>query len=136
MKIDARITILGSHQDGSVTIEIEDRTSSTSFVTITMTAEQFIGAAMGRLGASQCECEVNHLERVGKKMEMSKLKFEIQDCDYGDRDAAAVVAANRECPAGWTPDLYFGSQNSFYRDGDKQMAQCTIRRLVAVEEKK
>lgn len=138
MKIDARITILGSHNDGKVTIEIEDRTSSTTFATVTMTADQFVGAALGRLACSHCECEVIHAERIGKKMETGNLEFEIPDVGY-DRDKktdAASVVAKRECPAGWIPDLYFGSQGSFYRDGEKQMARCTIRRWVDVGETK
>ncbi len=128
MKIDARITILGSHNDGKVTFEIEDRTSSTTFATVTMSAEQFVGAALGRLACSHCECEVVHAERIGKKMEMGELRFEMPAADWKTREDIACDVANRECPAGWTADQYFGSKGSFYKDGDKEMARCTIRR--------
>lgn len=133
MKINGQISICGGRttpRDGKVKIEVRDADSGTLFCEIAMTDSQFIEAAMGGLAQQECECEVFNLERVGKKMEMDTLTFEMPKVEYDERDFAANTAAVAACPAGWVPDLYFGSQTSFFRDGEKQMARTTIRRWV------
>ncbi len=130
MKIDARITILGSEH--GVEIEIEDRLSSRTFVKVSLTPEQFVQAAMGRLACQKCDCEVYQLDRVGKKMEMDTLRFEMPKMDWKVREESAYRIALEKCPEGWEPDQCFGSKGSFYRDGETEMAKCTIRRWVEI----
>lgn len=133
MKINGQISICGgraSPRDGKVRIEIFDEESRTMFCEIVMTDSQFIEAAMGGLVRQECECEVFNLERVGKKMEMDMIEFEVPKVEHAERASAAKKAAIAACPAGWIPDTYYGSQNSFFRDGEKQMARTRIRRWV------
>ena len=134
MKINGQVTISGGRmtpRDGKVRIEIRDEESGTMFCEIVMTDSQFIEAAMGGLAQQECECEVFNLDRVGKKMEMDTLEFEMPEVTtYAQRDGVAKALAAANCHAGWTPDLYFGGQKSFFKDGEKQMARTTIRRWV------
>lgn len=137
MKIDARISITTPQNNIDdavfVDIEIEDRTSNQKFVTIRMNAEQFVLAALRHVGNCEVEsCEVFSLERVGKKLELGKLEFVMPECDYRKRNEIACKLAMKECPEGWTPDLYFGSKDSFFNPGPgmAEMARTTIRRWV------
>ena len=134
MKIkNARITILVS--EGGAVIQIHDRDASVQMAEVRMTSAQFC-AAIGRQGYVECEMEVCDLSRVGKAMEMKELVFGISvpEKDRYDREKMkkiAIKAAKTECPEGWIPDTYYGSQNSFYIGSDGvQYARTLIRRWV------
>lgn len=133
-KIDARITILGGgrNETNEVTIEVVDELSGCTFLKIEMTPDQFVEAAMGRLGRQKCDCSIDRLHLVGKKLEIDKIRIEMPECGYDEREKIAMGIAEKECPEGWISDGYFRSQGSFYRSGNKNMAQCTIRRWVDV----
>lgn len=132
MKIkDGRITILTSGED--VVIEIRDSDANIKFCHVVLTTKQFC-QAMGRLSHTECHSmEVFGLERVGKNMEHKKLEFQMPDSinDTGyTRDEIASMRARDNCPHGWVPDLYFNSQDSYFKEMGKEMARCTIRRWV------
>jgi hypothetical protein len=129
MKIDAQIDIRASYDD-AIEIEVRDKASSTIFLIMTMTREQFINAAMNRLGCTDVkEAEVYHLDRVGKKMEMGTLTFEIPDWGYTGNLPETIKLAYKNCPDGWIPDTSFSSQGSFYTGDDgKRYARTTIRK--------
>lgn len=128
-KLEGRISILGD--DRGVEITIEDHVSSEPIARVTMTPEMFVRCAMGRLACATCEVEVGELSRIGKKMEVSKFTFPVPDMEYGKRKETAAKLALTHCPEGWFPDLYFSSQDSFFRTLDgKEMARCTMRRWV------
>ena len=131
MKINnGSITILcGGHTDG-VVIEIRDNDAATIFCKIELDAKQFV-AALGRLSNVEAKSmEVFNLDRVGKKHEHKKLEFEIPESGYDGRKEIAIKTAKEKCPEGWIPDLYFGSQDSFFMKDGKEYARCIIRRYI------
>ena len=135
MDIKASITILFD-EDGAK-IEIRDDASSITFVSVRLSPEQTC-QALSRLSHTECQkCEVCGLDLVGKKMEVSSYVFEVPDQEWiggvSIRDKWVLERAAKVCPAGWTPDLYFKSQNSFFRKDGKIWAKDTMRRWVDVE---
>jgi hypothetical protein len=126
-KLDARISIIPSYDD-AITITIHDETAGIGFLEIVLSREQFINATMNHLGRTEVKSAVARgLEIVGKTMEQQPFTFEIPS--WHDKDAA-VKLAQKLCPAGWTPDLHFGSQDSFFHKDGKVFARTTVRRWV------
>ena len=77
MVIDAQISIIARYEN-EVVIKVYDKGSSTTFVELTLTHEQFVNAAMNRL--SNCDVKkavVMSLDRIGKTMEHKTLEFEL-----------------------------------------------------------
>lgn len=130
---EAGITIL-FNEDG-LKIELHDEEAGVLFAHVALNAAQTC-QAMSRLSQTRCNVEVRNLEKVGKREEYKPFIFPIpDDVGYGkERDRAATQAALELCPEGWTPDTYFGSQDSFLIQDGKPMARCMIRRWVDVDE--
>lgn len=129
MKIEtAQITILVGRD--STTIELRDKNASITFARVTLTPEQ-LSAALSRSAYTPCEIEVVGLDKVGKKMEMKELTFEVR-VEFSSRTSDAVhQIALRVAPEGWIPDNYYASQSSFFHNDDgKKFARTTIRRWV------
>jgi hypothetical protein len=135
MKIKGAISILGNTDE--VEIEIYDPQSRCVFVSLVLTPSEFCQAAFGRLVRIPCTILVDNLEKVGKELNLDKIRFELPK-DYlyankSDLKEKAEELAVKNCPEGWTPDLYFGSQNSFFEKDGKLWAQTTIRTWVEKE---
>lgn len=137
MKINAKVTILFSQPNdrsdsgpGGLTIEIMDNDSRKRFVKLHMNAEQTI-AALSRVSNVPVEmCEVDGLDVVGMTKEAKDFSFILPPLNGKSSKEVAAKEAAAACPEGWTPSLYFGSQNSFFtKDGDKY-ARTTIYRFV------
>lgn len=127
MKIEAQISIIASY-DNKIYIKIHDKTSGMAFVELELNNEQFVNAAMNRLGNTEVmSAEVHSLERVGKTHEHKSFEFEIPK--WHDKTFAKEYAKNN-VPNGWIPDLEFNSQTSFYEKDGKSYARTTIRRWV------
>jgi hypothetical protein len=135
-EINAQISIL-SRYDDQITIAIYDTDSSAGrpFVELELTREQFINAAMNRL--ANCDvrkAQVNHLDRVGKRMETQKFEFEIPP-EIEDREMGLKTYAKTILPIGWASDLSFSSQDSFFTNDDgRRCARVVIRRWVEKED--
>lgn len=128
MKIDGKVTIHRIH-GGRECIEIEftDAQSGVKFANAELSLEKFADALTGR-GMVECTIDVRGLEKVGKVMHVKSIKFPLLDlAPDTDKKAAACEEAARICPEGWTPDNYFGSQDSFWQDDGILWAKCTIR---------
>ena len=122
---DGRITMLAG-EDG-MKIELHDNEASITFVCIKLTPKQ-LSRALGRLGYTECKIEVHGLDKVGKKMEHKSIEFELPETHtFMDKKIAEKVGI-AVCPEGWVPDLYFGSQTSFFTKDKIQYARMTIRR--------
>ena len=133
-QIEGQISIIASYED-SINIKIHDKTSGITFVDMTLTREQFVNAAMNRLGnAEVSQMEVRGLDKVGKKMEMKHFEFPLpDDASYRDERAAEIVlrdmvADNRF--GEWEPEISFGSRGSFFEKDGKQYARILLRRWV------
>ena len=127
--MQGQLTISRQTGDGErISIRIRDERAGIEFVELTLTLEQYAQAISG-LSCVPCEVEVQGLENVGKRLEVDTLEFPLGSSEYGDKrkEVAAKLAAET-CPAGWTPDLHFGSQNSFFQRDGETWARCTIRR--------
>lgn len=127
MDIKAQISIAAQYDD-KIFISVRDTSSNTTFLEMTLSREQLINASMNRLHNTNVqEATVNHLDRVGKKMEMGTIHFEAPiDADAAwARDNVALYV-----PEGWIPDMGFGTQGSFYTKNGVHYAQTTIRRWV------
>jgi hypothetical protein len=129
VKINSAITLL-FNADG-LAIELEDRASGTTFYRGSLSAEQTL-QALSRQGRTHvADADVYGLENVGKTLELGTLKIELPlGVEYKDRADVAFKLATEQCPEGWTPGNYFGSQKSFFREKGKLFAQTTIRRYV------
>lgn len=129
MKIDARISVIGSYDD-EITISVYDKSSGSNFLELKLTREQFINAVLNRLSHTPVKEAIARLDYVGKKQEIESFEFELPDgCRYGDAESAQSIIKN-VCPDGWKPDLSFSSQDSFSIRGDKLYAKTSIRRWV------
>jgi len=127
MKIDAQISIIASY-DNCIWIKIHDKASSATFVELELTNEQFVNAAMNRLGNTEVKsAEVHRLERVGKTLEHKPLEFPV--INWHDVDEARRLVKDF-CPKGWIPDMGFESQYSFFEKNGTHHARTTIRRWV------
>jgi len=132
MKIPGQITISTrrSPDEGKVHIELRDPNAIVRFLALSMDMANFT-RALGGLSCCDCEIEVHDLEKVGKIRESKPLEFELATHDFGDkRMAMASAAAADRCPDGWTPNVSFNSQDSFYTRDGKSWARTTMHRWV------
>lgn len=137
MNINAYIDILARYSqnpdddDGKIVIIVHDDASSTPFLELTMTFEQFVNAAMNRMGYTQvASATLHNIERVGKKLETRNFEFELPDHRFDKRVEIARETVKKVIPDGWTPDMGFSSQGSFFTRDEKPYARTTIRRWV------
>jgi hypothetical protein len=130
MKVKAAFTMLVSETGAEIVVE--DRRSSLTLVRLQLSPEQFL-SAMSRLSGVRCDGIVGDLSKIGKRMEVSSFTFPMPETSWKQQREVAKELALKLCPAGWTPDLYFTSQGSFF-DDDKggKNARSTMRRWVDV----
>lgn len=127
---NAAITVL-INRDGTK-IQLHDRDANVTFATITLTPEQ-LSAALSRQSYVDCVAELQGIDKVGKKHTNESFAFEIPEAVYEKRDKkdlefwckAALSTAGK---FDWVPDNYYGSQGSFYKQGDKCFAKAIIRK--------
>lgn len=121
-----------SYGDGSkwIEIKIQDKNSVAQFLTLRLTYENFAEMMTG-LSYVPCVGEVRGLANVGKIRETQPLRIEMPDSNR-NKELASELAL-QQCPEGWTPDFYFGSQNSFFSNEGKYYASCRIVRWVDAE---
>jgi hypothetical protein len=131
MRINGKITILINRED--TTIELTDSDASITFAKIRLTVEQ-LSSALSRLAYTECDIELNGLEKLGKKMQHKEFEFELPRQNMSQRDSKELTKiANKllsDLNEGWSSDTYFGSQNTFFVKDGKTYARCTIRRWV------
>jgi hypothetical protein len=128
---EARITMMISAS--GATNEISDNDTGIQFAEITLDAEGFL-KCLSRHGHVECVAKLNGLEKLGKVLEMKPLSFPVNiDGVYGAdaRRAVAVKAMEAMDLGDWEPDTYFGSRDSFYKEGGRDYAKTTLRRFVA-----
>ena len=126
-KIDTRISIIATYDRG-ITIELYDNDAGIMFAEVHLTKEQFVDAALNRLG--RCNTEgtiVRDLDHVGMMQEHKRFIFEISK---SHDDKYALENVEKLCPKGWTPDMQFSSQGSFFEEDGKRFAATFIRRWV------
>lgn len=131
MKHDAKITISRPNCSSGrkyISIRIDDADAEINFLDIEIGLEEFSEALTG-LGSTPCKMEIRGLENVGKKIEREVLEFVLPSGEFRSKEEA-VREAIKNCPDGWTPSLYFGSQTSFFDRDGKRMARCNISRWV------
>jgi len=117
-----------------VEIDVYDKGSGNTFVQLVLTPEQFC-RALSRETHIECDVEVAGLELVGLRQEIDRLEFPLPSRpQYDQKSEMAAQAAQQHCPEGWTPDLYFGSQDSFFERDGEPWARCVIRRWVEAED--
>lgn len=130
MKVEGDLTVFAN--EGYITFLIRDRNASTRFLEMRMTAEGFV-AALGRLGHVPCDLDFHDLDHVGKTMENKHFDFPLppegKQGRYAEKETAVEVIKTA-CPEGWTPDLSFNSQNSFYSKNGHRFARTVIRRWI------
>ena len=127
--LDLKLTILCDRNE--VRIEIEDKASSLRIAEITVQPKDFT-AMLGRLACVPAQGSVLISDDIGKTMEVDEIAFPIDYSGYSHevKKEAAEKSAVQHCPKGWQPDLYFGSQNSFFVKDGQQYARAVIRRWV------
>jgi len=130
-QLKGKITILVSGDGAS--IEIKDELSGVNFCDIKMTNKNFM-AALGRLAHTPCEMEVAGLDLVGLRHEGKSFSFELEGLSGNESMVTKHLMADSQCtekcPEGWTPRLYWSSQDSFRRVGDKIIAKTYIERWL------
>lgn len=114
----------------STTINVYDREAGIEFLEITLTQEQLC-QALSRLSHTPCTAHVRGLDKVGKKQEIKSLDFPLVGIkDHEDPKAIAKQMAQRFAEPGWKADTYFGSQDSFFTQGQSKWARTSQRRWV------
>ena len=124
---DGRITLLFDN-DG-MKIELHDNDASITFADIRLDKEQTC-QALSSLGYTQCDIKMGGLDKIGKKMEVDDLIFEMPKVNWSEENSVAKKIAVEKCLIGWEPDLSFSSQGSFFYKDDKYYAKTFIRRWV------
>ena len=134
MKIDTKLTISKPHsnqeEDTLVQLKVEDVSSGARFLTLEISARDLMVAIMG-LSATPCTATVRGLDKVGKQQECKDFEFKLPPSEYptgGSRKVIAEEVVRHVCPEGGTPDIYFGSQSSFFTRDGNIWARTTIRR--------
>jgi hypothetical protein len=132
MKLKGLATLL-FNSDG-LHLTIEDDNSGIDFVEIRFNEKQTC-QLLSRLSSVSCDMEIKNIEKVGKKMEISQIEFEVPEkLSYENEKEVAYEKAKeyclRNCESGWIPDDYFGSQGSFFSKEGRYYARCTIRRWI------
>ena len=139
IKFKAGLTISRvSGPDGDyIAVAIDDADASLrEVVKIELSLEEYARAITGICSRpGKGVVREKQLRHIGKKMEHKSLVFELTQDAYRNKDMAKMMAAD-VCPEGWEPDLYFGSQESFFCKGRKNFARTTIRRWVEKEAEK
>jgi hypothetical protein len=135
---EGQITIL--FNENGLEIKLRDPIACVTFAEITLTPEQTC-QAFSRLAHTPCQIVTYGLEKIGKKMEHKSQTFHIGSTDLFytndrniNRKTIAQEVIKKQCPKGWTPELYFGSQDSFYTENGQLYARTIIRRWVDSEE--
>lgn len=135
-KLKGQITItrpMGNNYN-HVRIMIKDENSRAQFIEVEIKLDDFTRALTGQ-GAIPMEFTPRGLHVVGKIKEVQKLDFPLPpDTDYTKYKEVAKESAYRQCYEGFTPDLYFGSQNSFERTEHGVIAHTTQYRYVEPKE--
>jgi len=100
-----------------IEIQLKDVDSQARFVSAKVKYEDLMLALTG-LSAMPCNLEVNALDKVGKQIQRKALVFPLpKNTKYRDREFAKAIAKDFT-DDGWTADLFFSSQDSFFiKDG-------------------
>lgn len=125
METNASITFL-IREEGA-TLEIVDETSRVRVVKLKLTCED-VCRMFSRHAFLPCFVEYGNLSRVGKKLVLDNIKFEMPVCDYNKRNEIAYSKAVELCPEGWQVDNYFGSKNNWFNKDNKNYCNATIRK--------
>lgn len=129
MNLEGKVTMLFD-RDRGLTIEVRDQLSRTVLCKLTLDNEQAM-SALARLAGTDCMIDLNEdcFDKIGKKMLVDSMTFKMPEGSRQGKEEAITEALNN-CPEGWEPDLYFGSQDSFtFKDGE-YYAKCTIRKWI------
>lgn len=114
--------------EDKVTITVRDEQSRELIVEIELTPQQFC-QLLSRHVHVKCVAQKGNLDRIGKKLVMDELIFEIPEYkDTREEKEIAIKEVEKICPKGWIPDLYFNSKGSFFTKDKKRYAKTTVRR--------
>ena len=129
LTIKTRFSILAT--DGIVEIEFQDDLAVNSRIVAKIPYDDFLTALGSRLVGQECDVELINPDKFGKKREHSIIEFKVADkYEYGKSEELAKEKVGAACPDGWEPDMYFSSQNSFFRKGEEMWARTSIFRWV------
>lgn len=114
-KSDGKITIskINTPEGYIMEVSLMDNNSRIEFARAKLSMEQFAEAITG-LGHVPCEIKYRDLENVGKKKEKKPLIFPIPEDNRYSPQIWAENHAQKFADEGWTADIYFNSQNSFF----------------------
>jgi len=132
---EATISLGYAHKENGdtvVSIELRDELARVTFAYVEIDPKQFT-LLLSSLYSRPCKTTVNQLDKVGLKKEFGEqLVFEVPDNIYDTekRNKIASKLAKENCPVGWEPSLYFGSQSSFFYKDGKKYARTSIFRWV------
>jgi hypothetical protein len=99
-----------------------------------MSIQEF-GEAITGSASRPVTLDVRGLEHVGLMKQTKELIFELDTANYGGRRIEkARKVAQYYADDGWTANLYFGSQNSFFIKDGKCYARTYQHRFVSPEE--
>lgn len=118
-----------SYGDGrkKISIQVKDENAGIRFLEMEVDLDKFTNALTG-LCEQECDVKVTGLQNIGKKIERSKIEFEMTE------DRFNKEVAKRVCESlltdGWQLRDSFSSQGSFFKENGKNMARANIVRWV------
>jgi len=130
MILKGEITFLINRDNTSISIGCHE--SGMTIVELNLNPDQ-LSAILSRQGHVKCDVIFNdgNSNKFGKKMENKYFEFEISKEVRSRKETNELhQIALKEVEEGWIPDMYYGSQNSFFQKDGKDFARCTIRRWV------
>ena len=106
-----------NERDAFVSLTVRDDNSRTIFLRLEIDMQSFADTLTG-LACVHCTGDVRGLDRIGKTEEIKQFKVDLpKSAKFRDK-VAAKKAVLEACPEGWTPDLHFSSQDSFFIKGN------------------
>jgi hypothetical protein len=124
IQIETKLDIFVGETETS--IYINDVNAGIRFAEITISNAKLL-QAIARTGRVESICLIRDIERIGKKLSVNVMTFEMpNDCE--NLKESAYELAKKVCPSGWIVENYFGSQGSFFRKDGKAFCNATIRK--------
>lgn len=124
-------------QDGRdiLNMRLKDENSSTNFLELEIKPEDLMLALTG-FAEQEMEYSLapsNKLEKLGKELIVETLEFSLgleKDIGFSERKNKAMELASKYVKEGYTPDLYFDAQYSFFTKNNELWARTFQRTYV------
>jgi len=112
-----------------ILITIKDTSSRIRFCDIEIDYDKFTKCITG-LSEVECDFVTRSLNDVGKTKEQLEMVFKLPTSYYTMGKDRIIFIAKNKIPSGWSCNLFFNSQDSFFNIDGRKYARTTIYRWI------